>query len=108
MKTAFANYLKRIFIFLKKKKDLSFLNAAGVLLVAGVLAVPLPVKYFIDDKINTESEVFLNPTVYRDLTYIKPFTSLVGFNWKFSKENKRKDKETKTSTLVLPLLNFWK
>jgi len=105
---ALTQYVKHIYNFLKKKKDLSFLNAAGVLLVVGVLAIPLPLKYLIDDKINTENEAFLSPVVYRDLTYIKPFTSLVGFNWKFSKENKRKDKELKTSTLVLPILNFWK
>ena len=97
-------YFKRCAAFLKKKMDFSFLNAAGVLLVTGVLLTTFHIGLFIKSEITDSDKFLLTQNGYQNLTYIKPFTSLVGFNWKFNKENKRKNKEEKATTFILPAL----
>ena len=98
-----STFLKTILSYLKKKVDFSFLNAAGILLLAAVIFIPLSIKYSLEDTLKNEvSSVDTNG--YRNLTYIKPFTSLVGFNWKFNKENKQKQK--KAVAFGIPAINF--
>lgn len=46
----------------------------------------------------------LTPKEYKNLTYIKPFTSLVGFNGKFCKESKSSGRK-KTFLFSLPRFN---
>ena len=56
--------------------------------------------------IQTRSDFFIQQIgtkEYRDLTYIKPFTSLVGFNWKFCKEVRHEEK--KKLSITLPFMN---
>jgi hypothetical protein len=43
---------------------------------------------------------------YKPLLYIKPFTSMVGFNGKFCKDTKPKNEEHKTKVFVIPLFNW--
>jgi hypothetical protein len=55
--------------------------------------------------IQTKSGFFIhhiNTKEYRDLTYIRPFTSLVSFNWKFCKEVKSNEKKL---SITLPFMN---
>lgn len=94
--------LNRFLLFLKKKKDLSFLNAAGVLFIAGVVIAALYMQIWIKKEIKENTKSLLTQNSYRDLNCIKPFTSLAGFNWKFSKQKKRKVKEIKPRILALP------
>jgi hypothetical protein len=103
MKNRLAGYSKKVFSFLGRKKELSFLNAAAILLLSGAIIISFRDKEGIQDTLIKKA--FLNTKVSRDLTYIKPFTSLAGFNWKFSKDSKRRSKETKTS-LTLPLIHY--
>ena len=106
MKNFITRYIKKVARFLKKKINFSFLNSAGVLLVTGVVLISLHANILVKDRVKNGDDLTLDQNVYHDLTYIKPFTSLVGFNWKFSKENKRKGKETKNTSFTLPLINF--
>ena len=106
MKTRFARYIKIIFPFLKRKLDFSFLNAAGVLLVLSVVFIPLHLKQVVETKLKQNEKLALSGMTYRDLTYIKPFTSLLGFNRKFSEEHKRKSSGVKVPSLGFTFIDL--
>lgn len=98
--------IRSIILFLKKKIDFSFLNAAGILFVAGVLLTSLHMKQVVRNDSATGRELFTGTSIYRDLNCIKPFTSLVGFNWKFSREVRKKTKEEKASSIRVPFVHL--
>ncbi len=103
MKNLIIRFIKSVKRFLKKRIDLPFLNAAGVLVLAGLLLISVQILYIINVKAQNEAELFSESPVYSNITYIKPFTSLVGFNLKFHKENKRRTKESKAVSFSFPL-----
>lgn len=74
-----------------------------------VLSCMVYVCVFVAGCSATDSSLLLqqiNTKEYKDLTYIKPFTSLVGFNGKFCKDQKLKSQGLKTPKLALPLLHW--
>jgi len=102
----FSRRFKKIARLLKKKIDLSFLNPAGIVILAGMLVTAIYARKTIQTDF-TEAKICNTTTsVHHDLTYIKPFTSLVGFNWKFGKENKKKTKEIKNAVFRLTFINL--
>ena len=92
--------------WLKSGKALSFVNSVAILLfVICFFAFNRKSETYLDK--SSYDGVVLTDTISRnDITFIQPFTSLAGFNWRFGKENKRKEREV--TSLVLPLINFWK
>lgn len=77
----------------------------AVLLVLSVIACLL---VLVAGCTKTESSLLqqIHTKEYKDLTYIKPFTSLVGFNWKFCKDQHIKAQHIKAPKLALPFLHW--
>ncbi|WP_317899371.1 hypothetical protein [Aurantibacillus circumpalustris] len=89
---------------LKSGKVLAFVNSLTILF----LIVSL---FFLSnaDKTNLsssheENAVLLDSSFHQDITFIQPFTSLAGFNWRFGKDMKRKEKEVKV--ISVPTINL--
>src|SRR6187402_220286 len=93
-----SSFIKQITGFLRKKLDLSFLIPGSVLVLTGIVITALHTKQVFQNELGQSKTLIVRTSMPHGLTHIKPFTSLVGFNWKFAKENKRKTRESKITT----------
>lgn len=93
----------------KKKETAATLRMLHLRIPVLVFSGAVCVCVFVAGCSKTESSLLLqqiNTKEYKDLTYIKPFTSLVGFNWKFCKDQKMKAQQIKAPKLALPILHW--
>lgn len=94
---------------LKKTETASSTGIPRLRIPILIFSCILCVCVFVAGCSKTESSLLLqqiNTKAYKDLTYIKPFTSLVGFNWKFCKDQKLKSQQIKAPKLALPILHW--
>lgn len=103
MRLFITRHIKRTVTLLRRKTDLSFLNAAGVLLMAGVLIIPVDAGTYLKAAEQKSKKLVLQNPEYHTLTYIKPFTSLAVFNSKFRKE---KTKNDGVSVFTIPMVHL--
>jgi|GEM_PF-3587594 len=106
MKATVTRYIKRTIHITKKRMDFSVINVQAILFIAGVILISVFTNIFMQDKLKNNNELSIEQTVHHEFTYIKPFTSLVGFNLKFNKENKRRSKASKVVSLSVNLFNL--
>ena len=93
----------------KKTEPAATLSITRLRIPILLLSCIVCVRVFVAGCSKTESSLLIqhmNTKEYKNLTYIKPFTSLVGFNWKFCKDQKLKSQPMKAPKLALPLLHW--